>query len=235
MNDHKIAFIICTNNDMLLNECLLYLSKLNVPEGYEADVLTITDAKCMTAAYNDIISECDAKYKVFMHQDLFIINPNFISDFLSIFQADSGIGMIGLVGYPTLSDIGIMWEEARVGSVPLYGVGRIYGKMDFSNYKYDLANDTNYVSIIDGLCMITQYDVPWDPEFDGWDFYDASHSMDMLMAGYKIAVPKQRLPWFIHDDGGVLALCNYNKYRVKFINKYKKYLGKNWYDIINKS
>ena len=44
MNNYKIAFIICTNNDVYYEECTRYISELKIPEGYETDVICIREA-----------------------------------------------------------------------------------------------------------------------------------------------------------------------------------------------
>lgn len=227
MNDKKFAFIQCSNNEMLLEESRKYLSRLIVPEGYEVDVITITEASSMTSGYNEAIACCDAKYKIYMHQDVFIVNRNFLSDILSIFETDSNIGMIGMIGYPTVSGYGVMWTEKRFGAVPMYGVihGK-YNRMDFTGYSFNPKKELNDCAIIDGLCMITQYDIPWDEDFDDWDFYDASHSIDMLKAGYRVVVPTQRMSWFVHDDGFILSFAHYNKSRKLFMEKHGECLGK---------
>lgn len=229
MNNKKFAFIQCSNNEMFLKESKNYLSRLIIPEGYEVDVITITEAKSMTSGYNEAISCCDAKYKIYMHQDVFIVNRNFLSDILTIFNSDPKIGMIGMIGYPTVSPCGIMWTEKRYGAVPMYGVtNRKYHHMDFSDYSFNVKTELNDCAVIDGLCMITQYDVPWDEDFNAWDFYDASHSIDMLEAGYRVVVPTQRVPWFIHDDGYILSLFHYNEFRKLFMSKHGKYAGKSF-------
>ena len=76
MNEHKFAFIICANNEIYLEECLHYLNQLLIPVGYETELLTIYDAKCMTAGYNEGMAATDAKYKIYMHQD--VLSPTAI-------------------------------------------------------------------------------------------------------------------------------------------------------------
>ena len=48
MNEKKIAFIICMNDEAAYAECKYYIDHLSVPEGYELDVLAITEAPSMT-------------------------------------------------------------------------------------------------------------------------------------------------------------------------------------------
>lgn len=236
MNNHKFAFIICTNNETLLSECLHYLNLLIVPDSYEMDILTIHDAACMTAGYNEGMAATDARYKIYMHQDVFITNPHFLTDILSVFESDSTIGMIGMVGYPVVAQTGIMWHGKRIGAVPLYGSSKhAYPEVDYHTYRYDFSNDGILdAALIDGLMMITQYDLPWDDEIlRDWDFYDAFQSMNFLLHGYRVVVPVQTLPWFIHDDGKYLSMWNYNKYRKIFMEKYAGYLNKSYEQIRN--
>ena len=41
MNENKISFIICCNDDFYIEECYCYLDELAIPEGYEADIIEI--------------------------------------------------------------------------------------------------------------------------------------------------------------------------------------------------
>ena len=47
LNEAKIAFIICTNDNQELQECLVYLNNLDVPEGYKVEIITVMDASSM--------------------------------------------------------------------------------------------------------------------------------------------------------------------------------------------
>lgn len=226
----KIDFIICTNKHVFLEECLYYLSLLHRPEGYEVRVLTNEGATSMTAGYNEAMKSSDASIKVYMHQDVFITNPNFLNEIIRIFESDSLIGMIGMVGYTKVNMAGVMWLEKRIGEVSWYGQnqGDVPGKLHFD---FDVNSDLNEVAIIDGLMMITSKDIEWDERFDGWDFYDASQSMRFLQKGYKVVVPSQKDTWVIHDDGKYLAVFDYGKYRDKFITYYEECLGKDSLEI----
>ena len=234
MNNRKFAFIICTNNETLIHECLTYISLLYIPDGYTVDTLTITDAPSITSGYNEGMNSSDAKYKIYMHQDVFILNKYLLYDIIDIFNADSNIGMIGIVGYQNVSSTGMMWQEKRYGLTKLYGSYRkypnsLYTNNEYISYRYDLAKDGfTEVTIVDGLMMITSQDLSWD-EFTlkDWDFYDAFQCINFLENSYKIVVPNQIFPWVIHDDGYILSMWNYNKYRKAFINRFNKYLGLN--------
>ena len=80
MNDRKIAFILCVNNELYYEECLWYINHLHVPEGYETDLIRITEAEGIAQAYNAAMVSSDARYKVYLHQDVFIYHREFIED-----------------------------------------------------------------------------------------------------------------------------------------------------------
>ena len=216
MNDRMFCFIICSNDQIYAQECLYYINQLNVPEGYEVDVLTIEDADSMTSGYNEGMNYSNAKYKVYLHQDVFIINRDFIQDCLRIFQSDERIGMIGNVGVEKMPLTGVMWDVERCGMV--YEQHN-YETVILSN---DIRNEKDHMEVeaIDGFLMVTQYDVPWREDlFDNWDFYDASQSMEFIRQGYKVVIPRMNEPWCVHDCGFV-NLGNYEEERRKFVKEY---------------
>lgn len=227
MNENKVAFIICTNNDQFLNECLVWLEFLNVPDGIEIEVLTITDAPSMLLGMQEGRESTDAKYKVYLHQDVFILNRNFIRDILDIFGADDKIGMIGMAGVQSMPPDGMMWSEKLVGAIYTKGIRT----MDYADYQYEMRDENDDLALydvvsVDGFLFATAYDVPLRPElFEGWDFYDVSTSLEYKRKGYRVVVPKQKMPWCLHDDGTILSLWNYDKYRRIAIEEYSDFIG----------
>ena len=218
MNDKKICFIVCANNQEYVDEQIAYLNALSVPDGYELEVLTIWEAASMTAGYNEGMNSTDAKYKVYMHQDVFIVNKNFVVDMLRVFS-DETVGMLGVVGTPILPENCVMWNwaDARVGRV--YFNGNYQSGESIQNEIKGLYQE---VEAVDGLLMATQYDIPFREDlFDGWDFYDISQCQEFRRSGYKVVVPKQEEAWCIHDDG-CFNLKDYYTYRRRFVEEYKK-------------
>lgn len=232
MTNNKIAFIMCTNNEIMLEECINYLNMLIVPDGYSTELITITDASSMTAGYNEAMTATDAAIKIYMHQDLFIINRNFLCDIVSIFETDERIGLIGMVGYKNVPKTGTMWYEKRYGCVTMYGTSDKFKGMSIDAYEYKLSDGVESVAVCDGCLLITSKDIRWDEEtFDGWDFYDADQCIHFLENGYRVVVPTQKYPWYLHDDGKYLTMFNYKKYRKRFMDKYERYLGKSYSEV----
>ena len=218
-NENKIGIIACVNNDRYWDECLYYLSELNIPDGYEVELTEIRDAKSMCSGYNEGMRASDAKYKIYMHQDTFITDRYILEELIDIFKSDKKIGMVGLVGTYELPPSIIPWHAPRVGMV------YCKANCDIEKLNKKAALDTSKlvdVETIDGLFMATSTDIPWREDiFDGWDFYDLSQSKEFSRAGYRVIVPEYERPFAVHDDGYVLNLVNYDKSKQKFISEYK--------------
>lgn len=216
MDANKFCFVICSNEPYYLQECLLYIGLLEVPEGYSTQVLSVEDAVSMAAGYNEGMEASDAKYKIYLHQDVFILYRRFLYAVLDIFQSDETIGMIGMVGSTKMPRCGIMWYSEREGA--LYNCN--VPMMDYEQYDYRLSDGLHEVEAVDGLLIATSQDIPWREDlFDGWDFYDVSQSYEFRRKGLRVVVPEQNNAWCFHDDG-ILNLFDYDHYRHIFLKEY---------------
>ena len=220
MNAKKFCFIICVKREDYLKECIFYLEQLRVPEGYSMQIQPIRRATSMAGAYNMAMQASDAKYKIYLHQDCFVINPNFLYDLLMIFENDKKIGMVGMVGSPQTPPDLLPWHGVRIGN----GYSWDVENTDYKDYSYKLTDGIKDVESIDGMLMATAFDLPWREDlFDGWDLYDISQSFEFRKAGYRVVVPEQTKPWVAHDSENV-SLQGYDKYRLIALEEYKDML-----------
>ena len=171
----------------------------------------------MTSGYNTKMRESDAKYKVYIHQDVYILNPNFLITIINLFLKYPKLGMIGVFGVKTLPESGIWWEGNN-------GYGMVYandGKDELVLQGHKVNMDYEKVQAIDGLIMITQYDIEWREDlFRGWHFYDISQSLEFIKAGFEVGIPRQETPWCFHDHG-IVSLKGYEENRKIFIENYR--------------
>lgn len=218
MNEHKISFIICSNEGNYLRECKQYIAELNVPEGFSTEILPIIGASSMASGYQQAMLSTDAKYKVYLHQDVFILNRNFIQDSLKIFGSHEKIGMIGMVGTKRLPENGCMWTTPmRTGALRSSVLNTID---DYFDLPVSASKGYAPVQAVDGLLIMTSYDLPWREDLElGWDFYDISQSLEFAKQGYRIVVPYQETPWVLHDNG-FLHLSGYHQARKNFLSAY---------------
>lgn len=221
VNKRQIAFIICSNNLQYYNECVKYIQELKVPETYEIDIICVQKAESMAQGYNAGMLSSEAKYKVYLHHDTFIMNRNFIYDFLKVFEMNEKVGLMGVLGasqLPDDADLCFKWNRGRIEAYN--GLTTIY-----EDIPKDNPEEYVEVKAVDGLIMITQYDIPWREDLlDGWDFYDVSQCLEMQRHGYMVVIPYQETPWCYHDCG-VSKLENYDLYREKIVAEYPEYFS----------
>ncbi len=73
---------------------------------------------------------------------------------------------------------------------------------------------------LDGLILITQYDIPWRADlFQSWHFYDISQCMEFKRNGYYAGVLSQELPYCMHFCG-VSTMQGYDAARMIFLREY---------------
>lgn len=220
MQAKLITFIICVNNELYYEECLYYINRLLIPNGYGIDIIAIREADSMCAAYNAGMQSSDAKYKIYMHQDVMIREIHFLEYIIELFKQNENVGMIGMIGGTQMPKTGVTYRAWNVGMVDCRDPDMAY----FMAGAKDMPQTDTIVEAIDGLLMATQYDIPWREDlFTHFDFYDVSQSFEMRKAGYQILVPYQEIPWVIHDSG-FAKLTYYDEERRKCLKEYPEYL-----------
>ena len=219
INEKKIAFIICANNEQYLEECVWYIEQLIIPSQYEIDIISIGDADSIAEAYNAAMESSDAKYKVYLHQDVFIYNTNFIAELINIFQMHEGLGLLGVLGGVNLPQNAVVWNAWNRGWT--YACNNKKGLLVTTGYS--ITTDYVEVEAVDGMLMATQYDIPWREDLKlGWDFYDVSQALEFRRRGYRVGVARQESPWCMHDCG-YSKLSKYDEARKRFLMEYKEY------------
>lgn len=214
LNPEKIAFILCVNNEEDFHEAVLYLQQLYIPAGMEAEIIPVRGAVSMCAGYEQGRQSSNAKYKVYLHQDVQIIRKNLIDELLILFQEKS-IGLIGLAGCEKLPDSGIWWNGEGLHNIVAHALFperlNIFGGMV----------PCCQVQAADGVLLATQYDVPWRQDlFKGWHFYDISICQEYRRLGYQVVLPRQETPWIIHQTRHTKAGEDYFEQQKIFLQHY---------------
>lgn len=193
MDDRRILFVLCVSNQRLYKECINDLGTLAIPDEYTVENFSIFDAKSMAEGYNRALGH-PAKYKIYIHQDTFMLNKNILSDIIALFEAHPELGLIGMIGCKTLSESGVWWEGEGL-------FGKLLDEREFNRAVYqfgEVHSSYEEVESVDGFFIATQYDIPWREEMEGFHFYDASQSLEFIKHGYKVGIPRQEQPWTAH-------------------------------------
>ena len=221
LNKHKICIITAVNDEAQYNEMLAYLRELEVPAGMELESLVVWEAGSMTEAYQQGMESSDAKYKVYLHQDCWLVDTNCLETMVQEFRSHPEYGIAGVVGSHDIPSSGIWWEGHVIGQVVdnhYFGLWR--------EYIYERSGEAIPVKALDGVCLMTQYDIPWRQDiFSKWHFYDISQCMEFQRKGYLAVVMPQQKTWVVHNCGATdMDMVNetgYEEERLKFVQEYQ--------------
>lgn len=213
----KFEFIYCVNNPAQFQESWRYVSGLRLPEGYSISKTLLYDTAGICQGYNQAMRNSNAKYKIYLHQDVNIVNPDFLRQILSLFRKYPNLGALGVLGAKRLPPNGIWWEAFQT-------YGMVYFFNELIECGGEISGDYEKVQVIDGMIMITQYDLPWREDIlKGWHFYDMAQSLEFIKTGFDVGVPRQITPWCSHNTN--TPLITYQKNQQIFINEYRQWIG----------
>lgn len=210
----SIAFIICVNDETYFEECLFYINRLRLPWDFIAEVYPVRQAGSIYQGYNLAMQQSDAEYKVYMHQDVFLIEQDILLKFLELFEQQPQAGLAGVLGADALSTDRRFYRSWNLGNV--LGCSE---KKAFHNY---LSEEPARAAALDGMFLMTRKDIPWREDvLSGWDFYDISQSLEFVQKGSELWVLAGKQPWCIHDCG-YLNLTGYDRAQEEFLEIYRK-------------
>jgi hypothetical protein len=154
-----------------------------------------------------------------MHQDVFIMNVNFMADIIKSFRENPDYGMLGVCGADRVFEDANYWVRWNAGSSRW---GSNMEEKAVYNRPESLERLIPVVAI-DGMMIVTQVDLPWREDlFDAFDFYDVSQSFEFQKAGYKVGVVPQLDIW-CHHDCAWSNMSRYDLYRRIFCREYSEY------------
>lgn len=210
----SIAFIICVNDDTYFEECLFYIDRLRLPEGYVAEVYPVRQAESIYQGYNLAMHESGAEYKVYMHQDVFLIEPDMLLRFLELFEQHPDAGLAGVMGADTLSTDRKFYRS--------WNLGNVLGCSEKKAFHNCLSEGIARAAALDGMFLMTGKDISWREDvLSGWDFYDISQSLEFNRKGFELWVLAGKQPWCIHDCG-YLSLAGYDEAQKAFLKIYQE-------------
>lgn len=231
-----IYVVIPRNNDQVFNDCYVKgAQKLNLGTFQICDEKdengVITEKKNIFQKYNlffDVIAKekefNDEDIIVFCHEDVNIVDDNFIQKLESVFFAKSEIGILGLAGTAQLDEACRWWASPRehlrghlLQGSPSDNNGRhlVFGSIGYFN---DLV-------VVDGFFMAARYKVlketgvRFDESYNCNDMYDLDICLKMIECGYKICVAD--ILCYHQSEGKGSMKESWELARIKFLEKWK--------------
>jgi hypothetical protein len=216
LDDKKIAVITCVNNEEMYKEACYFIEQQELPKSFSLEMLPIREARSITSGYNAAMEKNDAKYKIYIHQDVFVVYRKAIKEIIELFCVNKTIGLLGMIGGEKIQKNGCWWGSIACGAFIDGHTG--YMEQNITKQEKPFIK----AELLDGFFLATQYDIRWREDiFDGWHYYDASQCAEFLRRGYKIAVPYQEEAWCVHDCGVLYTYKHdYDIYQQRFIDEY---------------
>jgi len=191
MNEKGIAILVWKRNEEHYANCIEGLRQLQYPAEYDIEVYTLTEQDTFTKQCNSVLAQTDAKYKIYLSDEMRITAPTFVQDMLDIF-ADPSIGMIGFLGSAEMPlSANIMDAPHKYGSVFIPADG-VLEEMRFGEGTADVIADVR--AILPSL-FVTQYDVPWDANYTGQYYAVQEQCRNFTRRGYRVVVPIVETPF----------------------------------------
>ena len=217
LNPWKIACILCVNDEEQFSEASLYLQHLHLPQGMEMEVIPIRGAASMCAGYEQGRLASNAKYKVYLHQDVLVIRKNLLVELTNGFR-NPKVGVIGLAGCEQLPMSGIWWDGMGIHN----NIAHVLRPEEIIGYAEEVP--CCEVQAADGVLLATQYDIPWRSDIlKGWHFYDISLCQEYRRRGYQVILPRQEEPWIIHQTVHDHAGEDYYQQQEIFLQVYQSF------------
>jgi len=215
LDETKICLITAVNRPEEYNRSLRSWKKVRVPKGMTLESRVVQDAASLTEAYQAAMESSDAKYKVYVHQDVEIVDSSFFKTMVREFRLQPNLGIAGVVGSKRIPPSGRWWEGHLMGAICDDTSGEMLSYLYHRSTKHCLP-----VEALDGVLLATQYDLPWRTDlFDGWHYYDLSQCMEFHRGGYFAGVLPQREAACVHHCGHP-SLEGFEEARQKFIQEY---------------
>jgi glycosyltransferase involved in cell wall biosynthesis len=183
----KFLYVVSTRDSSKLNRIKNNVNKYSLH--YDIDVVFVENDGDFGLAefYNKVVESYEADYYIFAHDDVQILDEDWLTKLLKGFDDFDVIGVAGGSYYDPLNGIwcSVLNHNLNSGCV----LHPKNGGKSFSYSNYGPGN--REVLVIDGLFMAIKADVLRDVPFKGYGkyhFYDICMSLDSREAGYSVGV-----------------------------------------------
>ena len=188
----KVAVLVRRTQEKRYGLCVESLRASRLPAGYALEIFSLAANKPYAAQVNEVLSQTDAKIKIFINDEICLVSPLAIEQMLEIFHKEN-IGMVGFLGSCSLPVSGNLLEAPDVwGSVHMPMKGSL------EEIRYGEAAAHEFTMGVRFLCpsfFATQVDIPWDEDYDKQYYAVLAHCRAMEEIGQKMIVPLPRKIW----------------------------------------
>ncbi len=188
----RIAFMLYGTDDWILSENMEYLHSLYVPEDVEVEIYKLDSRNGVHKAYENGRIQSDARYKVYLDQNAYIVDKQFVSKILEVFHGNPKVGLVGVRGY--------YWNQKKnEAEFEGYNLSHVYeGISRVREFREGTAAGIVPVLALDRHFMVTSTDTPWIGEESN---FHIAKSVELRHAGIETVVMVEDQPMVLFDNG----------------------------------
>ena len=216
--EKKVAFFVRKSDEALYRTCLESLQALHLPAGYEAELFTLAAGKPYAVQANKALALSDAKYKIYINDDMCLVQPRFFGELLAIFK-NAAVGMVGAGGSQSLPVDGNVLSS-------VYKRGAVYVPAEdgFSELRFgDATGKAADVRCILPSFFATQWDIFWDESYEKQYYAVLAHCCAFEEEGRRIVVPLPKNIWCAYQVKDI-SFDGSEVDRKKFFTRYHSYI-----------
>lgn len=219
MKEKNVAFFVRKSDEVRYAVCLESLQALHLPSGYEAELFTLTTERPYAAQANRAAELSNAKYKIYINDDVRLVRRQLIEDLLAVFE-DASIGMVGALGSQSLPVDGNVLGSSYKRGVVYVPTGRELSEMRFGEASKDDAADVRFLL---PSFFATQTDVVWDEAYETQYYAVLAQCRTFEESGSRIVVPLAQGAWCAYQSRDI-SFDAEEVDHAKFFAKYHPYL-----------
>lgn len=188
-----ISIIICSRTSEISIELYQNIDKTI---GCDYELIVIDNSRkrySIFEAYNLGIDKSLGSFLCFIHEDVLFHTQNWGVLLTSIFESNTKIGLIGVVGAKVKSKTPSSWwdcnEEDRITNIIQHFTNK---EKEVHNYGFDKQQNVE-VAVIDGVFMALRKDnkIAFETRLQGFHAYDLNLSFEVIKLGYSIVVTNE--------------------------------------------
>lgn len=218
-NEKKIAFLVRKSDEVRCAAALESLQALRLPTGYEAELFTLAAEEPYAAQANKALTLSDAKFKIYLNDDIRLAEPDVLGELLQIFE-DESIGMVGFLGSASLPASGNLMESPYVWGAAY--VPSEEGRRDL-RFGRGTVGECRTVRFLAPSFFATQRDLAWDTCYQRQYYALLAHCRRFEREGDRIVVPLAKEPWCAYQERAISFDADESERR-KFFAAHHAYL-----------
>ena len=189
---YDIAFIVYGDDEWIISENIDYINSLIIPEGLSIEIIKVIGNEELSDKLEAGRVQTNAKVKIYLNQNSYIIDKNFVLKILKAFEDNPKVGIIGTRGcYKNIDTDKI--EFIGNNLYQQYGLGSQIGILK-EGYEQGIIETL----AIDNHIMITAKDTPWGGNSSNANIVK---SVELRHMGYNTAVIVEDNPMVLFDNG----------------------------------